>query len=439
LLLLSDGYRAKNEELGGDGLIFLRAGHLTDSRIDFDGVERFRTELERKVRAKQSQPGDVMVTTKGNSTGRVGYVSTRLPPFVYSPHLSFWRSLRPGELVPGFLRAWSRGPEFRRQLQALSHGTDMAPYLSLVDQKRLRITLPPPEQQRTIAHVLSALDDKIELNRQMNQTLEQIAAALFRSWFVDFDPVRAKAAGRQPEGMDAETAALFPDRFVESEIGEMPEGWRQVSVSEVADLNARTLSKHDALETIEYIDISSVSRGDIASTQKFGRGDEPSRARRRLRHGDTVLSTVRPDRGAYFLSLNPKPNLIASTGFAVVSPTTVPWSFMHSTLTRQEVSTYLGHVADGGAYPAVRPEVIGNFGLTLPAEPALLDRFHVICGPLFERAALNREESQTLAALRDSLLPRLLSGEIRVPTDGLDEEAVMAQTPSAELVTQSRF
>lgn len=142
VLLLSDGYRAKNEELGGDGIIFLRAGHLTDTRVDLEGVEHFRRELEYRVQSKISRPGDVMVTTKGNSTGRVGYVTADLPPFVYSPHLSFWRSLRPDVVVPGFLRAWSRGPEFRRQLQAMSHGTDMAPFLSLVDQRRLHITLP---------------------------------------------------------------------------------------------------------------------------------------------------------------------------------------------------------------------------------------------------------------------------------------------------------
>jgi len=149
ILLVSDGYWAKLEELGGSGPIFLRAGHVSDSHIDFARADRFFPDLESKLRSKMSEPGDVVITTKGNSTGRVTYVSPDLPKFVYSPHLSFWRSLQPEKVVPGFLRYWSRSDEFRRQLRALACATDMAPYLSLVDQRRLRITLPTPEEQRT--------------------------------------------------------------------------------------------------------------------------------------------------------------------------------------------------------------------------------------------------------------------------------------------------
>src|SRR5271166_5502585 len=102
----------------------------------------------------------------------------------------------------------------------------MAPNLSLADQKRLRISLPPISHQRAIAKILGSLDRKIELNRRMNETLEAMARAIFKSWFVDFDPVRAKAAGRQPFGMDAETAALFSESFEDSPLGKIPQGWR---------------------------------------------------------------------------------------------------------------------------------------------------------------------------------------------------------------------
>ena len=179
LLEIGDGYRAKNSELGGDGPIFLRAGHVRDTHIDLDGVDRFHRQLESAVASKMSAPGDVIVTTKGNSTGRVAFIDDRMPPVVYSPHLSYWRSLRRTSLVPGYLRYWSRSAEFRDQLSGLASSTDMAPYLSLVDQRRLRITLPPPAEQERIARILGALDDKIELNRRMSRTLESIARALF--------------------------------------------------------------------------------------------------------------------------------------------------------------------------------------------------------------------------------------------------------------------
>ena len=198
LLEIGDGYRAQNNELGGTGPIFLRAGHVTDSHIDFTDVEHFHEHLAFKMRSKMSKVGDTIVTTKGNSTGRISFVTDRLPPFVYSPHLSYWRSRDPEKLCGGFLRYWSQGVEFIEQLSGMKASTDMAPYLSLTDQRRLSITLPPLAEQKAIAAVLGALDDKIDLNRRMNATLEALARALFQSWFVDFDPVRAKLDGRPP-------------------------------------------------------------------------------------------------------------------------------------------------------------------------------------------------------------------------------------------------
>jgi type I restriction enzyme S subunit len=298
------------------------------------------------------------------------------------------------------------------------------PKLTQGNLNRIPLLTPPLPEQRAIAHILGTLDDKIELNRRMNETLEAMARALFKSWFVDFDPVRAKAEGRAP-GLPPHLAALFPDRFQESELGEVPEGWEVRTISDLADINARTLSKSDQLDTIEYVEISEVSRGDIANTKLFARGDEPSRARRRLAHGDSALSTVRPERGAYFLALQPSPSLIASTGFAVVSPRTAPWSFIHAALTLPEVYEHLGHLADGGAYPAVHPDVIGAIDVAWPEPSGVVEQFHALCAPLYEHAASNRKESRTLTATRNALLPKLVSGEVRVeeavqvfPTDG---------------------
>jgi type I restriction enzyme S subunit len=248
----------------------------------------------------------------------------------------------------------------------------------------------------------------------MNATLEAMARALFQSWFVDFDPVRAKLDGHPPAALDPATAALFPEHFAHSEHDMLPVGWRHAAIEEVCAINAWTLGKNDDLGTLEYVEISEVSRGNIANIATYPRGEEPSRARRRLRHGDTVLSTVRPDRGSYFLALNPPANRVASTGFAVLTPTKVPWSFLHGALTQPEVSDHLGQMADGGAYPAVRPEIIGAMQVALPNEPKILEAFHHTCAPLLEQAEANRTQSRTLATMRDTLLPKLLSGELSV-------------------------
>jgi type I restriction enzyme S subunit len=249
----------------------------------------------------------------------------------------------------------------------------------------IKVQVPSPHEQLAIASMLGALDDKIELNRRMNETLEALAQTIFKSWFVDT------------------TAA------------KLPKGWRFAKISELCEINSWTLNKNDALDRVEYVEISEVSRGNIGNIQPYKRGQEPSRARRRLRHGDTVLSTVRPDRGSYFLCLNPSPNLIASTGFAVLTSTKAPWSFIHAALTQTDTFVYLGQHADGGAYPAVRPEIIGAVEVPWPDKPDIVEGFHHTCAPLYERADHNRRESHTLAELRDALLPKLLSGELRVP------------------------
>ncbi|CAN5439079.1 hypothetical protein BH20VER3_BH20VER3_06050 [soil metagenome] len=204
-----------------------------------------------------------------------------------------------------------------------------------------------------------------------------------------------------------------PEHFQHGEDGLLPVGWHQTSIGELCAINDWTLGKNDDLETLEYVEISEVSRGNIARIASYTRGEEPSRARRRLRHGDTVLSTVRPDRASYFLALNPPEHRVVSTGFAVLTPTKAPWSFIHASMTLPEVSDHLGQMADGGAYPAVRPEIIGAMRVAMPNEPRIPDAFHRTSAPLFEQAEINRTQSCTLATLRDTLLPKLLCGELR--------------------------
>ena len=279
---------------------------------------------------------------------------------------------------------------------------------------KFRFKLPEVVEQHAIARVLGTMDDKIELNRRMNETLEGMARALFKSWFVDFDPVRAKAEGRDL-GLPKSIAGLFPGSLEDSEIGEIPTGWSVGTIEKLAEVNALTLSRTDRLDVIDYVEISEVKQGEIGSTVRYERGSEPSRARRRLRHGDSVLSTVRPDRGAFFLALNPPGTLVASTGFAVLTPKSGHWAFLYSLATRREVGEQLGRLADGGAYPAIRPEVVGQIPVALPPTLEPIALFEKLARPLYEKSAQDRRQSRTLRQLRDALLPKLISGELRLP------------------------
>ena len=195
VLVIGDGYRAKNSELSKAGLPFARAGNISNG-FQFSDADCFPEDQLHKVGEKNSRPGDTVFTSKG-TVGRFAFVRKDTPQFVYSPQLSFWRSLNESILHPRFLYYWMSSEEFYIQFKSVAGQTDMAEYVSLRDQRQMHITLPPLPEQRAIAHVLGTLDDKIELNRRMNETLEEMARSLFKSWFVDFDPVRAKAALKQ--------------------------------------------------------------------------------------------------------------------------------------------------------------------------------------------------------------------------------------------------
>ena len=232
-LVIGDGYRARNAELSNAGLPFARAGNIRNG-FQFSDAECFPEDELHKVGEKISQPGDTVFTSKG-TVGRFAFVKKDTPRFVYSPQLCYWRSLNTEIIEPRFLYYWMASREFFSQFKSVAGQTDMAEYVSLGDQRRMHITVPPLLEQRAIAHILGTLDDKIELNRRMNETLEAMARALFKSWFVDFDPVRAKMEGHDT-GLPQDIADLFPDRLVPSELGEIPEGWEVKTLRECMNL-----------------------------------------------------------------------------------------------------------------------------------------------------------------------------------------------------------
>lgn len=298
--------------------------------------------------------------------------------------------------------------------------------------------------EKTIGEILKSLDDKIHLNNQINKTLESIAQAIFKSWFIDFEPVRAKIAAKQ-EGKDPElaamcaisgktqaeldqltkedfaelqaTAALFPDELVESELGEVPRGWFNTDLSILADLNVQSWTKKNCPEKVTYVDLSNTKWGVIQQTEEFIFENAPSRARRVLKIGDTIVGTVRPANGSY--AFIQQENLTGSTGFAVLSPKKEIYAeFIYISSTDEENIKRLAHLADGGAYPAVSYDTVLNTPCILPIETvdndSILNLFHEKVKGFYLLSASKLEENRILENARDTLLPKLLSGELDV-------------------------
>lgn len=291
------------------------------------------------------------------------------------------------------------------------------PHTNLRILRETPVPLPPINEQCAIAHILGTLDDKIELNRRMSETLEAMARALFKSWFVDFDPVRAKMEGRWRKGefrpgLPAHLYDLFPDRLVDSELGEIPEGWEAATLADLSNLNPEVWTKETRPVQLHYVDLSNAKWGRIEAVTPYDANDAPSRAQRVLRLRDTVVGTVRPGNGSFaFVS---EDGLTGSTGFAVLRPKAPAYSeFVYLAATTPDNIDRLAHLADGAAYPAVRPEVVARTPIVRPKHEVITP-FCRVAGPLLASNAHNERESHTLATLRDTLLPKLISGELRV-------------------------
>lgn len=302
----------------------------------------------------------------------------------------------------------------KSEIRGLAGGSAQ-PILNKSAFGRISFEAPSLKEQLRIVDVLSPLDDRITLLRETNATLEAIAQALFKSWFVDFDPVHAKQQGRAPEDMDEATATLFPDSFEESELGLVPKGWQVGSLADLAALNSESWTAKKHPDTVAYIDLANAKDNEIAEVTIYAFDEAPSRARRVLRGGDTIVGTVRPGNRSFAFIHQAASNLTASTGFAVLRPREIEnTEFVYLTATQDSSIEHLAHVADGGAYPAVRPEVVAGIECVLPSS-TIMQAFHDVTAPLLAGVAENQHQAQTLATLRDTLLPRLISGQLRLP------------------------
>jgi len=277
-----------------------------------------------------------------------------------------------------------------------------------------QVFTPSPPEQRAIAYILGTLDDKIELNRRMNETLEEMARALFKSWFVDFDPVRAKGEGRQPAGMDAATAALFPDAFEGSAQGPIPSGWKTEPLPQVLAVNpSRPLSNGIVAP---YLDMRAMPitghRPDSWIERTAGSGA-------RFRNGDTLVARITPclenGKTAFVDFLKDDEIGWGSTEYIVLRPhSPIPPEFAYYLARTDEFRTHaIQNMTGTSGRQRVPVSCLDQYLLALP--PAgISKRFGQIARDLMARIRMNAKESQGLSAMREALLPRLLSGEIRV-------------------------
>jgi type I restriction enzyme S subunit len=276
--------------------------------------------------------------------------------------------------------------------------------------------VPPLREQRDIAHILGTLDDKIELNRRMNETLEGMARALFRSWFVDFDPVRAKAEGRDPL-LPKPLADLFPDSFEDSELGEIPKGWRVGPILEVARLLSGGTPKTARAEYwgggIAWASAKDISQSDDSFLVETKRKITDRGLKESATQLIPALCSAVVARGATTgrMVVLGEAMAINQTCYALETSAGTPFA-LYCQL-RQEID-HLVHAAHGSVFDTITTSTFATSKVVL-APRSVLERFEERINPLFRHVLAGTKASRTLAALRDTLLPKLISGELRVP------------------------
>ncbi|MCG3201552.1 MAG: hypothetical protein NFCOHLIN_01422 [Gammaproteobacteria bacterium] len=277
------------------------------------------------------------------------------------------------------------------------------------DLESLDVLWRPLAEQRAIAHILGTLDEKIELNRRMSETLERQARALFKSWFVDFDPVRAKAEGRDP-GLPQPLADLFPARLVDSELGEIPEGWEVGKFGDVADHPRRSVRPGQIAPQAPYIALEHMPKRCIALSD-WSTGDGLESNKFEFKRGEVLFGKLRP----YFHKVGVAPvDGVCSTDIVVVAPRARAWlGFVLGHVSSVEFVGYTDAGSTGTKMPRTSWGEMARYELALPPEP-IAKSFDAFVRPSVERIIANVHESRTLAALRDTLLPKLISGELRV-------------------------
>ncbi len=390
------------------GLPMVRVTDVKGGYIDLTYARRVSEEVFQKFTMKyEPKRGDIVFSRVG-TYGLASYVATD-EPFCLGQNTAV---INP-KLNSRYLYYALSSQFTKSQIERLVVGSTQKT-ISLANICGLRIPVAGDGEIGAIAHILGSLDDKIELNRRMNETLEAKARAIFKSWFVDFDPVSAKMEGHQPPGMDTETAALFPDSFEDLPLGKIPKGWRAVSLSDVIDVNPKRSLKKG--EIAPYLDMKNMpTRGhypDEVYPREFGSGTK-------FCNGDTLVARITPclenGKTAFVDFLREGEVGWGSTEYIVLRPKPpLPELFAYYLGRCDEFRSFaIQNMTGSSGRQRVPADSLDQFMIPNPTED-VGQAFGDLVSPLAKMVRQNCEQMRTVAEIRDVLLPKLLSGEIRV-------------------------
>jgi len=377
------------------GFPYIAIPQLTEGRIDVDSARRISEQdmLEWNVKcdpqeddiilSRRCNPGVTAVIPKG-FRGSLGQ------------NLVLLRATDPNKMTPKYLRWATRAREWWNEVGRYINVGAVFESLRCADIPEFAIPVPSVAEQKAIAHILGTLDDKIELNRKTNETLEAMAKALFKSWFVDFDPVRAKAEGR-PTGLPSEISDLFPDSFEDSELGEIPSGWSVAALSDIA-----------CISTGKRPESVADSRSSANQIPVYGGAGVMGYTRNALTGGEPILATGRV--GTLGVVNRVLEKAWISDNTLIINPGKTDFVYVYHFLLTQDLKS----LNRGSTQPLLSQTELKSLPIARPPQ-SLLSTFCELTQHWQERQASLLKDNVNTKALLDALLPRLISGEIRIP------------------------
>lgn len=411
-----------------DGIGIIRVNNIQNGNIYIDDVLKVSHEIESKFAKTRLEGGEVLLTLVG-STG-ISAITTKA--------LQGWNVARAvavikpcDEISAEWIHICLQSPFTKYFLDSRAN-TTVQKTLNLKDVKEIPLPIPPHEERVSLEKIYFNFENRINLNIKINKILEEMSQNLFKSWFVDFDPVvdNALDAGNPiPEALQsraelrqkvrnsadfkplpAEIRSLFPSEFEETELGWVPKGWKEGTLPEIAFINSTSWTNKNQPDYINYVDLSNAKDGRIYSIEKLSFNDAPSRARRILKKDDLIFGLVRPaNRSFAYVHVD---GLTGSTGFAVIrAQKTIYKNFIYYFVTYDKNIEELARIADGGAYPAIKPDDICTLPLIIPSIN-IIEKFDELTSNFREMMNNSLIQNEYLTNLRGTLLPKLISGEL---------------------------
>ncbi|ENU86300.1 hypothetical protein F967_00716 [Acinetobacter sp. CIP 102637] len=390
------------------------------------------TESAKKI----SQKGDILFCVRGSTTGRMNYADR---PYAIGRGLAAIRGKN------GYPTSYIRVIVEQNLAKLLAAATGSTfPNVGRDLLLNFKVQVLSKNEAQYISNIVDLIDNKIHLNNQINQTLESIAQAIFKCWFIDFEPVRAKIAAKQ-EGKDPElaamcaisgksevelkqmasddfaelqaTAVLFPDELVESELGEVPRGWEVGCIGDEVNTVSKTYPLKQVEEVI-FLNTGDILEGKFLHANKSRTESLPGQAKKSIQKDDILYSEIRPQNKRFAYVYFDAEDYVVSTKLMVLrKKSTIPSHFVYFILSRQSTIDFLQVMAESrsGTFPQITFDVLSKVEYLKPNNNALIDIFtRKVLSPFFDKKVMNETENNKLIGVRDNLLPKLLSGEMDV-------------------------